>query len=850
MTEIPGYRIKRELGHGGMATVFLATQESLDRSVALKVMAPSLAADQTFTARFIKEGKTIAKFNHPHIVGVYDVGVAEQHHYIAMEHISGGDLKRRLKARGALEPTDALRIMIDVSSALNYAHKQGFVHRDVKSENILFRDDGSAVLTDFGIAKAADSGTRMTGTGMSIGTPHYMSPEQARGKPVDGRSDIYSLGIVLYEMLTGKVPYQADDSVAIGIMHVSQPVPSLPPDLAEYDPMMKKMLAKDPRERYQTAEELADAANQLLKGKQVSATTIGEAAPPRQVNQFVIWGAFAAVLLIGVGIGYFTLQPPGQYVETVGGGRVLINEPMDSVQGSTLAEGRAILQVKTNPPAAEVQLDGHVLGTTPTLSAKLPAGKHTLTITHKYFRLYEEEVELIEDKVLKRDITLLPGRGSVTLLSDPPNAQIFINGKLQAERTPATIVDIAAGDHEVLMRLERYKDAVVKVEILEGQTVRESITLAGGELVKVGERWVDPAEASDEFLALASTAADSGDLETVRQYLSQAQVHGGGDMPEGGAAILKRAEEINAKTAGARKEAAAQRKKAEAAMAAFDKENAIRYYQAALAAFPDDKQAMTGLEKARSLRKPGSAFRDVLRDGSIGPEMIVIAPGRFTMGSPAQEPGRDKNEGPQREVTFKNPIAVGKYEVTFEEYDQYAKAMNKTRPTDRGWGRGRRPVINVSWNEAQEYVQWLSKVTGATYRLPSEAEWEFLARGGTTTTYWWGNKAEQKRANCDGCRSEWDEKQTLPVGSFEPNPLGLFDTAGNVFEWTQDCVNNNYRGAPTDGSAWLEGNCSRRIMRGGSWYFGPRSNRSAARAHNTRNYRTSNVGFRVVRELP
>ncbi len=851
MTEIPGYTIKRELGHGGMATVFLAVQESLDRGVALKVMAPSLAADQTFTARFIKEGKTIAKFNHPHIVGVYDVGVADQHHYIAMEHISGGDLKRRLKARGALDPKDALRILVDVSSALSYAHKQGFVHRDVKSENILFRDDGSAVLTDFGIAKAADSGTRMTGTGMSIGTPHYMSPEQARGKPVDGRSDIYSLGIVLYEMLTGKVPYQADDSVAIGIMHVSQPVPTLPPDLAQYDPLLKKMLAKDPRERYQSADELAADASEVLRETIGTTTAVTqEVVVPRQINQFFIWCAFIVVLLVGVGIGYFTLQPGGRFVETVEGGRTLIQEAEEVERPASLAAGRAILQVRTNPPAAEVRLNGHLLGKSPTLSSSLPPGKHTLSIIHRYFRPYEEEVELVDDKVLKRDVALLPGRGAITLLSDPPNARILINGQPQSERTPATLNDLIAGVHKVVLRLDRFKDAAFEVEILEGRTARESVDLEGGDLVQVGERWVDAAEASTEFLALASASAERGNVDRVREMLEQARTHANGSLPAEAGQIMARAEQVARETAGARAAAAEARAKAEVAMAEFDKENAIRFYEQALAAFPEDEQASAGLAAAKTMRLPGSVFRDILRDGSAGPELVVVPPGTYSMGSPPTEAGRDRNEGPQQQVTIAKPFAIGKYEVTFEEYDQYAKAMGRSRPPDRGWGRGRRPVINVSWNEAQEYVQWLSKVTGKTYRLPTEAEWEYAARAGSETAYWWGDSVEQKRANCDGCRSDWAEKQTLPVGSFPPNEFGLHDTAGNVFEWTEDCVNSGLEGVPVDGSAWLDGNCSRRVYRGGSWYFGPRSARSAARGHNALNYRTSNVGLRVVRELP
>ena len=255
---IPGYKIEREIGHGGMATVYLAVQESLGRPVALKVLSAALAADRAFSERFIREARTIARLSHPNIVAVHDVGVSGHEHYLALEYIAGGDLKVRIR-KGAIDPRTALAIVGEIAGALGYAHGKGFVHRDVKPENILFREGGMAVLTDFGIARAASGGTRMTGLGMSIGTPHYMSPEQARGVTVDGRSDLYALGIVLYEMLAGVVPYDAEETLAIGIKHVTDPVPVLPNALSGYQSLISRMLAKDPNDRYRTAEELVQA---------------------------------------------------------------------------------------------------------------------------------------------------------------------------------------------------------------------------------------------------------------------------------------------------------------------------------------------------------------------------------------------------------------------------------------------------------------------------------------------------------------------------------------------------------------------------------------------------------------
>lgn len=257
MIEIPGYRLLRQLGRGGMATVYLAVQESVDREVALKVMSPALLVDPNFGERFLREAKIAARLHHRHVVGIHDVGRCGDYHYMAMEYLAGGPV---LSKNGPPRPVSfALRVTREIAGAINYAQQKGFIHRDIKPDNILLRDDGSAALTDFGIARANDSATRMTRTGAVVGTPHYMSPEQARGRQLDGRADLYSLGVVLYEMLVGRVPYHAEDSLAVGIMHITQPVPKLPESLAVLQPLVDGLLAKEPHDRFQTGNDAAIA---------------------------------------------------------------------------------------------------------------------------------------------------------------------------------------------------------------------------------------------------------------------------------------------------------------------------------------------------------------------------------------------------------------------------------------------------------------------------------------------------------------------------------------------------------------------------------------------------------------
>ena len=246
---------------------------------------------------------------------------------------------------------------------------------------------------------------------------------------------------------------------------------------------------------------------------------------------------------------------------------------------------------------------------------------------------------------------------------------------------------------------------------------------------------------------------------------------------------------------------------------------------------------------------PGDTFSEPLNSGGTGPEMVVIPAGRFQMGCVSGIECEDF-EKPVREVAISRPFAVSQGEVTFQQWDACAAAGGCShRPDDEGWGRGRRPVINVSWDDAQQYVRWLSKETGATYRLLTEAEWEYAARAGSSTAYSWGNGIGSVRANCDGCRSQWDRRQTSPVGSFAANAWGLHDMHGNVFEWVEDCSNGSYSGAPSDGDAWLSGDCSTRVSRGGSWSDRPRYVRSASRSWVLTLFRFDILGFRVARTL-
>jgi serine/threonine-protein kinase PpkA len=280
--QIPGYRIIKLLGEGGMATVYLAVQESLDREVALKVMSPMLAANESFCEQFIKEGRITAQLTHPNLVTVHDIGSHSGAFYLATEFLPGGTLRERM-SRG-LDIAEALDIARDLAHGLAYAHEKGFVHRDVKPGNVLFRGNGTAVLADFGIAKAMKSTSMATLAGNAIGTPDYMSPEQARATMVDGRSDLYSLGAVLFEMLVGHKPYRAGDPYAVALMHVTEPVPRMPAQVAWLQPLIDGMMAKDPENRFATGDVFVAECEKLLNTNEGQKLRGGPANKFRRVS--------------------------------------------------------------------------------------------------------------------------------------------------------------------------------------------------------------------------------------------------------------------------------------------------------------------------------------------------------------------------------------------------------------------------------------------------------------------------------------------------------------------------------------------------------------------------------------
>lgn len=262
--ELPGYELYERLGRGGMATVYRALHLNLDREVAIKVMDPAMNSDESFSERFIREARISARLTHPHILQIYDVNTFEGLNYIAMELLVGGELADFI--HGDMQQKTIYLILQQMTEALDYASGRGYIHRDIKPSNIMRRSEEDFVLADFGIARAANSGTQMTQTGLMVGTPSYMSPEQAKGQEVDGRSDLYALAVLAYEMLTKTLPYESESAVTTAVKHLTEDIPTLPESLSVYQDFLNKGLAKSADDRFQTGRELYESFMQSSAG--------------------------------------------------------------------------------------------------------------------------------------------------------------------------------------------------------------------------------------------------------------------------------------------------------------------------------------------------------------------------------------------------------------------------------------------------------------------------------------------------------------------------------------------------------------------------------------------------------
>jgi hypothetical protein len=825
--QVPGYIIKGEIGVGGMATVYLAIQTSLEREVALKVMTQALVSDPNFSRRFLMEARTLASLSHPNIVSVYDVGVTDaQLHYFSMQHLPGGDFVRRV--RNGVEQGEVLRVLIGVGRALAFAHLRGFVHRDVSPANILFDASDNPVLTDFGIARAVTRTSRLTNAGVSVGTSHYMSPEQARGGGVDARSDLYSLGAVAYEGLTGQPPFDGEDGFAIAYAHVFEPVPRLPAALAVWQPFIDRALAKDPAQRF------ADADAMLVELERIghAAGLLGSAARMQTLSMPIpaaLQSASTAPVSVVSTLQMPAIPAPAAPAPARAPGVVPepVVEPAEtSADTVPPASGRAL---RFWAPVAAIA--GLVLIVTAVVLLLVSRRDPEVTQPVAVASPAPEPASMLETPA--QPVAAPPEPSVIEPAPDPglsaSDAQALPDADPLAEQR--AIDTTVADPFERLMWLGRADLAAQRLAVPPGRNALERYRLAR----QLAERWRDDAAATrarDGIIEVASAYVELGEkalaqkqLSEFLDYLGRAEQIAG--EVENGAELTRR---VVARRAGLRDSALAE---GERALDAWDRRAALANFERARQIDAGSRAAERGIARARAMGAAGYVFTDPIAAGGRGPELLIVA-----VGSGA--------------------VALARNEVTLAEFRAYWQAEGRARRgADRPACRdresffrssrkrsfetpdiaqdGAHPVVCVTWADAGDYARWLSERTGQRYRLPTQAEWRAALGGGSASDTCRANRAdasygrqfrERDVAACDDAHAA-----TAPVRSF-PASGGLFDLDGNVREWLGDC-------AP---------GCREYLAAGLAWSDAPGVERGRSEGYG-RDLASNTIGFRLAREL-
>lgn len=806
--DIPGYVIRREVGVGGMASVYLALQTSLDREVALKVMAPALAADPTFSKRFLQEARMLASLAHPNIVQVYDVGVTQaQLNYFSMQYLSGGDFAQRVRL--GMSEKELVRVLEGIANALGYAHHRGYVHRDVAPGNILFDVSDTPLLTDFGIARAFSQTARITSAGISVGTSHYMSPEQARGSDVDARSDLYGLGVLTWFGLTGKPPYEGADGFAVSYAHVFEAIPRLPAGKEHWQPLLDKALAKDPADRYQNAEEFIAALALIEPRVAIAPQAPAAEAPTRVLKRDAVASALRSD------------DTPARL-------DALPNMGADAPTAQTKAVDAETRSPRFWLPWVLAALGILLIGS---VGYALLVGQNREAST----QVADATGGAQGPDILPVEAAVIAPQGTTTT-SDP----------LVSPDSPDDAAPIDANDLGVVEPLDLASVPTVVDPV--AQLVRQ----ARGDLA--GQRLTNPPRlnAYERFsLALridpSSKAATQGIVDTAKAYLELAEKSfATGNLAEF-ASYLDKAEEVAGSISGGAEtvaEAKLRRKReidqwlAAALLASgkLDAKGARAAYEKVVAVDPNNKSAADGLRKVDRIGKPGFVFNDLI-DGRKGPELVVVSD---TLAFARHETTRGEfsiwwqAEG-QRQFAGREPSCRDR-ESFFRSSRKRDWKSADIRQTDK------HPVVCVSFAEAQAYANWIGQQSGKRYRLPIPSEWDQVARkapkGSCTSANLADSSYRKEFDSRTGADCDDGNAATAPVGSY-PAVAGVFDIDGNVREWVAACGKN---------LALSEG-CRDHGLRGRGWLSIADKEDVLASDSYSEDVALNSLGFRLVREL-
>ena len=896
-TRFEEYRLDAVLGAGGFGITYRAYDANLDKFVAIKEYLPNEFATRAerYTVvpqsstdaqdyhwglnRFLDESRTLARFDHPHLNRVHRFFESNGTAYMVLEYVDGETLADRLTRERQLPEESLQRLLDEVLSGLAVVHDAGYVHRDIKPGNLMLREeDGSAVVLDFGAARQAVGQRSKAIT--SILTPGYAPVEQYDGKVdrVGAWTDIYALGMVAYRCVSGLGDSELPDAVARMLAYTKGGT-TLPPAVeagkSKYSAKLLEAIDWAIEVDEEGRPQSVDAWRGALAGggrRQGAAKSIKK--PPTQKTRDTTTGrsgprrltvalTMVTTALLGLG-AWWAWQ---DYPELFGRG---------DLETPAVTEQSAPADIESG--LSEVTDTGEVV--TRAEQAPSPEKAEAEQPTSKELALSPEHAEVA--RLLAAAEWDLKARR----LTSPVGNNAWEKYQQVLGLSPAHPEAMAGMERVIGSYMELFGAAVEQEDFDQANSYLERIRglHADSPSLLTGERQLEDAKQVRVDRLAEQERQRQAELE--KQRISQAiKAH----LEKFGTALA--AEELDEATnilaqvralnpeapelvAGEQRLATLKQQLTEQAIevhwmafeAAIGEQNfdeaanvldQIRGLNTEASGLTEGEQSLLAAKQAHENRLQEAEAKAREAAG----EMVSIPGGTFRMGA--------LNGGfsfmyakpyalPVHTVNIP-PFRLGKFEVTFAQWDVCVTdgGCDGYYPNDFGWGRGNRPVINVSWNDAQSFIEWLNKRTGGNYRLPTEAEWEYAARAGTKTKYSWGNSVGRNLANCHGCGSQWGGKQTAPVGSFDSNEWGLHDMHGNVWEWVQDCWNENYQGAPSDGSAWTRGDCGQRVYRGGSWVdieFSATYLRSAFRSGvagygpGSRLNRSSTIGFRLAQD--
>jgi len=781
------YKLIRRLGEGGMGVVYLAEQESLGRHVALKVIRSDRLGSPEIAARFSREARIIAGIQHPNIVTVHESGEEKGVHYFAMELLSGMGLDEKFHQTASQNKKMPIPEFLDwlheIANALSCAHEAGVVHRDVKPSNIRITPDNKAMLMDFGIARHLDLST-LTITGEFRGTPHYASPEQikAKGRGIDARTDIYALGVTLYEGVTGRVPFvgETTEQVFHQILEV-EPIPPrrLNPALSrDLNTIIVKAMEKEPARRYQSMVELADDLHRFRKNEQISAkpagfgTRLWKRVRRNPTLSATAGVAFLALLALIVSLPWYLVQITRE--------RNTAEARYDEI--IRLSDGKHLSQLLAE--AREIW---------PAYPEKVPALKAWLG-----------KADPLIQRIDRHKATLKEWRKAARKSEEgSPKESVWIFDKTEDQWKHDVLEDLVSGlaafTNETSGTLKSVQDRLRFAQTIYGESVE-----------KFQQEWDDVIDA----------ISDRQRCPIYDGLLITPQV---GLVPIG----------------------------------------------------PDPDSGLWEFAHLQTGQVPERGKDGgILLEEDSGLVLVLIPEATFDMGAmpptrekplgaPNVDPEATVTEGPVHTVTV-NPFFISKYEMTQGQWLRFIGNNPSRHGPQEAYGGKKHsllhPVENVSWNDCSR-VLWMLAL-----RLPSEAEWEYVARAMTDTVWWTGNVKESLAGAVNiadlfcmnnGGEKDWNYEIWLddgyvahaPVNVFRPNAFGLHNTCGNVWEWCQDTLGENYDSAPTDGSPRYDKRFPYRILRGGCWNMIADYCRSAYHNWYEPASRSNTLGVRPARSI-